>query len=188
MRSAGAARLPVPEAGTAPRAARPAVRLSLQPGFGLMCLGKGDLYMTAVYRNRGLHFAYPEGWELEESHSEPSSVTVHSPGGAFWSITRYPVGTPPADLIGAAISRMRQEYQHLDSESATETLQGRQLVGCNLNFFHFDLTSTAVFRSFRDPRGTYLIYYQAEDREFDALEDVFRAITISALLPDNAPD
>ena len=144
--------------------------------------------MSAIYRNQGLHFAYPEGWELEESASEPVSVTVHSPGGAFWSITRYPVGTPPAELIGAAINHMRAEYQHLDSESAVETVRGRQLVGCNLNFFHFDLTSTAVFRSFRAPQGTYLIYYQAEDREFEELEAVFRAITISALLPDNVEE
>lgn len=141
--------------------------------------------MAAIYRKLGMHFAYPEGWELEESQSAPASVTVHSPGGAFWSITRYPVGTPPAELIGAALQRMREEYRQLDTESATETLQGRQLVGCNVNFFYFDLTNTAVFRSFRDPQGTYLIYYQAEDREFERLEAVFRAITISALLPDS---
>ena len=49
------------------------------------------------------------------------------------------------------------------------------------------MTNTATVRCFRRPRATYAVFCQAEDREFEQLGAVFRAMTAS-LLSDSGSD
>ncbi len=58
---------------------------------------------------------------------------------------------------------------------------GRSLVGYDLNFFFLDLTNTARIRCVGTERATYTVFCQAEDREFERIEPVFRAMTTSLL-------
>jgi hypothetical protein len=137
--------------------------------------------MPSRYAKLGIHFQFPENWTLDESDAlkGDESVSVYSPGGAFWSIIRHPHTTSPADLVEAAMQAMRQEYDELDAEAIEETVAGHDLIGYDLNFYCLDMTNTALVRSFQTPKATYLILCQADDREFLEIEGVFRAITLS---------
>jgi len=139
--------------------------------------------MPAEYDRSGVHFCYPENWSLEEDTGQGgcASVTLSSPTGAFWSLSIHPLSTNPTRLANAALEAMRQEYEGLEAEPAAETIAGYDLSGFDLNFFFLDLTSTACVRTFRAGRAAFTVFFQAEDRDFAQLHDVFRAITTSLL-------
>lgn len=139
--------------------------------------------MPEVFEKLGIRFQYPENWALDERDAleGENSVAVYSPGGSFWSIVVYESELPPTDLVEAALTAMKEEYDELDAEEVRETVAGQKLVGYDLNFYCLDLTNTALIRGIRRDGATYLIYCQADDREFADLEPVFRAITTSLL-------
>jgi hypothetical protein len=137
--------------------------------------------MPAKFQKLGISFQYPDNWTLDEEDALAgrSSVTVYSPGGAFWSVTVHPRSADPAQLTRAAVDVMKQEYKELDAEQTREILAGWELTGYDLNFFYLDLTNTAQIRCLRADRATYTVFCQAEDREYDEIQAVFRAITTS---------
>jgi hypothetical protein len=139
--------------------------------------------MPAVFDKLGIRFQYPDNWQLDEKDAlaGESSVTVYSPGGAFWSINVHAREVAPKDLVEAALKAMRQEYDELDAERVRERAAGQDLVGYDLNFYCLDLTNTALVRAVRTADATFLILCQAEDREFAEVGPVFRAITASLL-------
>ena len=55
-----------------------------------------------------------------------------------------------------------------------------------MNFYCLDFLVTSQVRALRHGHAVYLLTYQAEDREFDQLADVFRAITASMLAAETA--
>jgi len=139
--------------------------------------------MPAKYRQPGLRFEYPENWQLEEDRPGVgrASVTVYSPGGAFWSVALHPREVSPFKLADLLVQAMREEYKDLDVEEVREIMAGHELIGYDLGFFYLDLTNTAKIRTLRTRYGTYAFFCQAEDREFAALEKVFQAMTTSLL-------
>ena len=58
---------------------------------------------------------------------------------------------------------------------------GQTLVGADLNFIYLDLTNTCQIRCLRTPQATFVIFTQAEDREFAQIERIFEAMTVSFL-------
>jgi hypothetical protein len=74
---------------------------------------------------------------------------------------------------------MRAEYRDLEQESSYQLVAGKKVHGYDLAFYCLDLTNSAFVRSFRTPVATYVLFYQAEDRDFRQLEQVFAAITKS---------
>lgn len=142
--------------------------------------------MPANYNRYGISFQYPENWELteeemEELPEENHSVTVYSPGGAFWTVTIHPPRSDPAKLAAAAVKAMKDEYEQVEVEDARETTLEKELIGHDFNFIYLDLINTAQIRTLRGPTGTFTIFCQAEDREFAVLEKVFQAMTLSLL-------
>jgi len=139
--------------------------------------------MSAQFAEAGLRFQYPENWTLDREGGRPGcrSVTVSSPSTAFWTLSIHPRASDPAELIEAAALAMREEYKGLESEETEEEIAGYELVGQNLSFYYLDLISTAWIRCVRTDRATYLIFCQAEDREFEQISDVFRAMMTSFL-------
>jgi len=139
--------------------------------------------MPATYERQGISFQYPDNWTLEE---EPigegqNMVTVSSPGTAFWTVTLH---AGPADLqefARTAVEAMRTEYEQLETEAAEEELDGHEVVGYDLNFQYLDLINTAQVRCVQVGQVLCCIFCQAENREFDRLEAVFQAITVSLL-------
>ncbi|MFH1922878.1 MAG: hypothetical protein ABIP48_23690 [Planctomycetota bacterium] len=139
--------------------------------------------MPAEFNKLGISFQYPENWALDENDALAGhrSVTVFSPGGAFWSISVHPRSADPVRLADVAVGVMKEEYKDLEVKEVRENVAGREMVGYDLNFYCLDLTNTASVRCLRCDRATYTVFCQAEDREFDKVRAVFHAMTTSFL-------
>lgn len=139
--------------------------------------------MPREFKKLGISFQYPDNWELDEgdTRQRQRSVTVYSPGAAFWTVAAHPRGTDPAKLARAVVKAMREEYEGLEYEEIQETVAGHELVGYDLSFFFLDLTNTARVRSLRTELATYTVFCQAEDRELGQVGPVFLAMTTSLL-------
>ena len=139
--------------------------------------------MPAEYNKLGISFQYPENWKLDEDDALAGrkSVTVFSPGGAFWTVSVAPTNTDPVELATAAVDAMKEEYEELEAEETRQTIAGRETIGYDLNFYCLDLISSARVRCLSTSRATYAFFCQAEDREFDRIYDVFLAMTTSVL-------
>jgi hypothetical protein len=139
--------------------------------------------MAAIFDKLGIRFLYPENWQLDESEALAGNqvVSLISPGGSFWSVMIHPPGSTPAKLAATALKAMRQQYDDLDAEEIHETVAGQDLVGYDMNFYCLDLTNTAQVRSYRTSDAAYVVFCQADDREFADIEEVFRAITMSLI-------
>jgi len=140
--------------------------------------------MPAEFKKMGLTFQYPENWTLDEQDAVKGcrSVTVYSPGGGIWSVSAHPRSTNPARLAQSAVAAMKDEYEGLEAQETRETVAGYDLVGFDLSFFYLDLTNTATVRCTRTEQGTYSIFCEADDREFDRIHRVFDAMTASLLM------
>jgi hypothetical protein len=135
-----------------------------------------------VHFNRlGLAFDYPDSWAVDigDSDGRHAAVTVQSPEGGFWSLSGHAPGGDAAELSGAVLGQMREEYRDLDSEAATDVVAGHRLAGFDMNFYCLDLTNTAQVRTLETPDAVYLLFCQAEDREWDRIAPVFAAMTAS---------
>lgn len=144
--------------------------------------------MPAVFEKLGIRFLYPDNWTLDEQEALGGnrSVSVYSPGGAFWSIALHAEGVDPHELAATALSTLKEEYADAEAEPVAEQIGGQTIKGYDLNFFYLDLTSTALIRGFRTSSASCLVLCQAEDREFEEVAPVFRAITTSLLARDAA--
>ncbi|MEZ6103024.1 MAG: hypothetical protein R3E01_29120 [Pirellulaceae bacterium] len=134
--------------------------------------------MTHFYDRSGIRFAYPENWTISEDdpHEVPRTVTVQSPSGAFWSLDIHPFSVTPDELLGQVLATLQGEYPTIDSELAQDFVQHTELHGYDVSFYCLDFLVSARIRSWRKGHATYLVTYQAEDRDFDELEPVFRAM------------
>ena len=139
--------------------------------------------MPALFDKFGIRFQYPENWTLETDVSAPGrqTVSVESPGGAFWTITLAPRDSQPAGLAETALDALKREYDELDSEPVQDCVGDVQLMGFDVNFYCLDMTNTAWIRAGRTSSAAYLVFCQAEDREFEQIAPVFRAMTVSLL-------
>ena len=139
--------------------------------------------MPAKFDSLGISFQYPDNWTLDDSDAllGRKSVTVYSPGGAFWSVAIHSGSADPAKLAAAAVEAMRETYEGLEAEPIEETMADRHLTGYDLAFYCLDLTNTAQVRSFRVGHTCYTVHCQAEDREFQQVGRVFQAMTTTLL-------
>jgi hypothetical protein len=138
--------------------------------------------MTAVYENHGVKFAYPENWKLfEESEHWPREVCVESPSGAQWALHLYEPPRDLKDLIQGALKAIEGEYDQVEAEYVQEPLGSAVAEGCNMTFFYLDLLVICQARCFTWGNKTLLLMAQAEDRDFQELDAVFRAMTFSLL-------
>ncbi len=139
--------------------------------------------MPLEYHQPGLSFMYPDNWKIDEPEmlAKQDMVAVYSPGGAFWSVARHPLSTDPVALAQGVVDALKQEYEDLEVCEACESIADRELQGFDMDFFYLDLTNTARVRWLRSNRSVYIIFVQAEDREFGANRLVFEAITTSFL-------
>jgi hypothetical protein len=143
--------------------------------------------MLADFSQFGIRFHYPENWSLDPQAllNGGREITVYSPAGAYWSVAIYDRGTEPAEILQEFVTSLRQEYEQLDHSSFTESILGQDSLACECNFYYLDLTNTAMARVLTGVWANYLIFYQAEDREFAKLEPVFTAMIHSFLAESN---
>jgi hypothetical protein len=139
--------------------------------------------MPACFDKLGISFQYPENWTLDDSDAVlgRKSVTVYSPGGAFWSVALHSGSVAPEKAAKTVLEAMKKEYPGLEVDETTETIAGHDLLGYDLAFYYVDLINTAIIRSLRVGTTTYIVFCQAEDRDFAKLRMVFQAMTTSLL-------
>jgi hypothetical protein len=137
------------------------------------------------FERMGLVFDYPDDWVLEldadggsEAGGSPA-VTLLSPGGGFWSVSRHEGDGNARLLAEAVVAQMRSEYQDIDIEAASDTIGGHLLPGFDFNFYCLDLTNTASVRTLQAPGSLHVVFCQADDREWDRVATVFAAMTTS---------
>jgi hypothetical protein len=141
--------------------------------------------MTCCYDKSGIRFLYPANWQIsdEEVDGNGLSVSVQSPDSAFWSLTVYDPGTEPRTLVEAVLTSMRGEYEEVEASVIHERFADSEWLGYEMCFYCLDFLVNSKVMATRAIGKTLLIIWQAEDREFDQLEPVFRAITLSLLKP-----
>lgn len=139
--------------------------------------------MTACYEKSGIRFLYPENWQItdEQLLDSPLSVSVQSPDSGFWSLMVYDPGTEPSKLVEQVLQSMRGEYDGVESSLAFEQFEDVESMGYDMCFYCLDFIVNAKALAARARGKTLLIMWQAEDREYERLEPVFRAITTSLL-------
>ncbi len=137
--------------------------------------------MPAEFNKMGISFLYPDNWTLDEEDATAGreSVTVFSPGGAFWSVSVHPPSTDPAGLAKAALAAMEDEYKELEIDLVRQTIAEQKMIGYDISFYYLDLTNTASILCFRTTSASFAVFWQAEDRELKTIEEVFLAITTS---------
>jgi hypothetical protein len=138
--------------------------------------------MPGVYDKFGVKFLYPENWTItdEEAEDWPKAVTVQSPQGGFWTLHIYEGGVNISQLVREAVEALRVEYADLEAEELLQPEDGTDY-GYDVNFYYLDLIVTAQVRGVLLPGKALLWLTQAESREFDEYEPVFRVITMSLL-------
>ena len=138
--------------------------------------------MPGVFDKFGVKFLYPENWEITDEQAEdwPKAVTVQSPQGGFWTLHIYEGGVNLRELAREAVEALRLEYSDLEAEEVLEPNDGTDY-GFDVNFYYLDLIVTAQVRGVLVPGKAFLWLSQAESREFDECEAVFRAMTLTLL-------
>lgn len=139
--------------------------------------------MTADYNRHGIQFLYPENWTLadEQLDGVPRSVTVQSPSSAFWSVDIHPFAVDQDAILAQTLEAMRDEYEEVEVVEAHEQICGESAQGLDLMFWCLDFAVACQIRIFSHGHATFVLTYQAEDREFEQLQAVFAAISTSLL-------
>ena len=138
--------------------------------------------MSAVYKNLGVEFAYPENWQITEEHASgwPRGVSLQTPEGGFWLLQVHAAANP-RELAAEVLNAMRQEYEELEAEPVTELIGDTETIGFDMNFYCLDRLVSARTRSLQLGKVTLLMLFQAENREFERLEPVAEAMLVSLL-------
>ena len=139
--------------------------------------------MPKKFEKPSITFQYPDNWELDEEvgRSGHKSVTVSSPGGAFWSVAVLPLSADPKQMAETVVEAIKEEYPETEAYAAIETILGHELQGYDMNFPCLDQTNSAQVRCVSMARNNYTIFCQGEDRDFEKARLVFSAMTTSLL-------
>ena len=149
--------------------------------------------MTRVHQIRGIECTYPENWQLSEDRENDRlvSFTLQSPNTAFMSVYVSRDQGRATELIEEMTEMLSAEYEEVESASIDpESLNmgtlnlgklADDLIVVDLNFYYLDLLVTTRLIAFSRADRTVLVQCQAEDREFETLEMVFKAMLISML-------
>lgn len=134
--------------------------------------------MPAVYQGLELECTYPDNWRLTEDHLEEgvSGFTIESPDAAFFSLIRYPWNCAPREVLEKAVPAMKDEYEQFESRDIDPNLGIADSRAVEANFYCLDFLVSSKLIAFTVRPYTYLVQMQAEDRAFDKLDLVFRAI------------
>lgn len=138
--------------------------------------------MPGVFEKFGIKFLYPENWQILEEGADdcPQVVTVQCPEGAFLTIYVYGRDVNLPELVREAVVAMQAEYEDIEADEILQPTDGSDY-GFNLDFYCLDLIITTQIRGALLPDRAVVWQCQAETREFDQSELVFRAITTSLL-------
>ncbi len=139
--------------------------------------------MVATYDRLGVRFLYPDNWKVQEENLQPRTrcVTLQSPGSGFWMLQILQTGESPERLAAEVLRSFKEDYDEIEVAPADEEIQGTPSVGYDMQFYCLDFVVSSSVRSFLLFDRVYVLLFQAEDSEFDRIEPVFQAITVSLI-------
>ncbi len=139
--------------------------------------------MPATYDKLGLNFMYPENWKLiDETESLPNVVTLEAPeGSCTWTVHAYPKDADTDEILKESIQTLEQTYDDLEISPLTQSIGGAEGHGVEAMFYCLDFLIRAKLLWLETHEKNYLLWTQAEDRDFDDQEIIFQAITVSML-------
>jgi hypothetical protein len=140
--------------------------------------------VTSSFDGLGFDFLYPDNWEIQKEGDAdwPRTVSVHSPAGAFISMTLFLKSTAPADLLDQTLAAMRAEYEEIELQSTKSSVPGfEDQVAYEADFYCLDLVVTARVCQYEFGDFVLLAMYQGESRDFEKLLQVFDAVALSTL-------
>lgn len=139
--------------------------------------------MTATYRGGNLSFLYPENWRISESDADwtdgTNQVTLEGPTGGLWIMHALAAGADAAEVIREIMSAINACYEGVEWSEVDAPLFGFESSGHDGYFYSLDLLVCVRIRTFRSLDRTVIVVVQSESRDFDRLEDVYNAITLS---------
>jgi len=141
------------------------------------------------YKQHGIGFAYPEHWTLEENTmgTMEGNVSVSNEQGAFWTLTKYPDGIDPDDVVREVLETMQSEYANLEWDRFEKVVSDKWVVGVEMTFFYLDLMNLATVLCFEQEGQTYAVFWQTgnqlilHDGKTIPAEKVMETITLSLL-------
>ena len=126
----------------------------------------------AKFTENGFCLEYPDEWELEYSEENLHDVTLYSPNGAFWSLTRRPHFVEPEELLKESIETLSKEYEWMEISTAVDLYGDVKLDGFDLDFFYLDLPCFAMLRAIRAGLFTYFVYVQTMDQSPSMMDEL----------------
>jgi hypothetical protein len=145
--------------------------------------------MTVIYDKLGVRLIYAEGWKITEDDldAEPRTLSIESPNGGIWELMLYSEQRDYDELAGEAVSVLREEYENLETAPYSTEFADVAASGFEIYFYHLDLLVHCRIVAAPFGEQTALLWWQAEDRDFDELEPVFRAMATTLLNPHKFP-
>lgn len=139
--------------------------------------------MPAVFEKFGVRVLYPDNWQLidVDGESTPFEFTLQSQETSVWTLYIYPPGHEVRPKVKEIIEGLQEEYKEVEVLPTEEVIGDTKTKGVDLAFFYLDLLVEARIRTLRTPSATLIWHYQAESREFEEREDVFKAIALTML-------
>jgi hypothetical protein len=139
--------------------------------------------MPAVFENFGVRLMYPDNWQITDLDAVgmPYAFTLQSQETAYWTLYVYPPGHEVRPKVKEIVESLQDEYKEVEVLPMEEKIGDTTTKGVDLAFFYLDLLVEAKIRTLRTPSATLIWHYQAESREFEEREPVFKAIAISML-------
>ncbi|MDO4569274.1 MAG: hypothetical protein Q4D38_02700 [Planctomycetia bacterium] len=130
-----------------------------------------------IYDENDFWVQYPDDWTLSiDDESEADELTIASPEGSFWSLSRYPAFHKAEDLVEEGVAALEEMYEGCDAVPIQEVFPSAVLEGVDVDFFYFDFPCIAMIRGLERGKFSYLLVVQMLDIS-QASRETFRSIT-----------
>jgi hypothetical protein len=138
--------------------------------------------MTATYDKLGVKFLYPENWKLIDETGEPHVISLETPDGSTtWTVHVYPAETDQAPILKETLATLQESYEDCEVAASNDELGEYQATGVEAMFYCLDFLIKAKIQFVETKDHLLMFWLQAEDRDFDKQEIVFKAISVSLL-------
>lgn len=152
---------------------------------------RAGIVVTTTYQKSGIEIVYPENWTLVESESDqlgtdfvgerqPKQISIQSPGSGVWDLYVFDKADDLSKRVQEFLTALQSQYDTFESEPLEVEIGDKKLVGYEAHFYCLDFLIKAHLLMLPGDVPK-LISYQAESREFDSSELVFKAITLSLI-------
>jgi len=142
----------------------------------------GDSVGATTAPNDAAQFDTEEFSTASASAGEPArGITLESPGGSFLSINQVDSAQDVESVVREATATMAAEYEDIESEPLTISIDGQAFEGTVQSFYYLDLLIVSKLLAIKMDNSLYLIQIQGEDRDMEQQGIVFEAILTSML-------